>query len=251
MEKIRISAVRYANTYPFIFGLAESKLSSRTIIETDHPAECALKLISGKSDLGLIPVAAIPQIRDPYIVSNYCIGADGNVRTVQLMGNSSLEETETIYLDYRSATSVKLVKVLANRFWKREFKWKNTSEGFDFILERRNEAVVLIGDQCFEFENRYTYNLDLAGEWKKHTGLPFVFACWVANKVLNEDFLIEFNSALAFGVNNIDLVAERFGMGAPVLQDELKKYLTENISFGLDQPKREAMALFLDLQREL
>jgi len=181
MDKIRISAVRYANTYPFIYGLTEKGFDTKAVIETDHPSVCAEKLISGKADLGLVPVAAIPLIKEAYITGDYCIGADGKVRTVQMMSNSSPVDVKRIYLDYRSRTSVNLIRVIARNFWKREPEWINTSNGFDFRAVAKNEAVVLIGDQCFELENSYHNSVDLAEEWKNYTGLPFVFACWVAN----------------------------------------------------------------------
>ena len=89
MDKIRISAVKYANTYPFIYGLIESGFEKRVILETDHPADCAAKLISGRVDIGLIPVAALPMLNKYYIISDYCIGANSNVRTVLLLSNCS------------------------------------------------------------------------------------------------------------------------------------------------------------------
>lgn len=130
MDKIRISAVRYANTYPFIYGLTEKGFDTKAVIETDHPSVCAEKLISGKADLGLVPVAAIPLIKEAYITGDYCIGADGKVRTVQMMSNSSPVDVKRIYLDYRSRTSVNLIRVIARNFWKREPEWINTSNGF-------------------------------------------------------------------------------------------------------------------------
>ena len=196
MDKIRISAVKYANTYPFIYGLTESGFDKRVILETDHPAQCAEKLISGKVDIGLIPVAVLPLLKEYHIISDYCIGANGNVRTVMLLSNCPFEKIETIYLDYRSRSSVNLTKVLAKNSWKKEFTWVNTSTGFDFINIGLNEAVVLIGDQCFEYEKRFRYRIDLAMAWKEFSGLPFVFACWTANKKLGEDFIKEFNNAL-------------------------------------------------------
>ena len=122
MDKIRISAVRYANTYPFIYGLTESGFDKSAIIETDHPSVCAEKIISGRADLGLIPVGAMPEVKQPVVVSDYCIGADGKVRTVQMMSNSHLEDVTRIYLDYRSRTSVRLIKVIAGNFWNRDFE---------------------------------------------------------------------------------------------------------------------------------
>ena len=87
MDKIRISAVKYANTYPFIYGLTESGFEKKVILETDHPSDCAAKLISGRVDIGLIPVAALPMLKEYHIISDYCIGANGNVRTVMLLSN--------------------------------------------------------------------------------------------------------------------------------------------------------------------
>jgi chorismate dehydratase len=251
MEKIRISAVRYANTYPFIYGLTESGFNKKAIIETDHPSECAAKLIEGRADLGLIPVAAIPYLKEYYITGDYCIGADGKVRTVQIMSNSSFDNVKKVFLDYRSRTSVNLVKVIARKFWQRDLLWVDTSEDFDFKSIGNNEAVVLIGDQCFEYENQYLCRIDLAEEWKKYTGLPFVFACWVSNKPLPYEFKEDFNNALSLGVSNIDKVAERFGKSGSITGMELRKYLTENIDFLLDIRKREAMSLFLDYLKEL
>ncbi len=251
MDKIRISAVRYANTYPFIYGLTESGFERTAILETDHPSVCAEKVISGKADLGLVPVGAIPEVEQPVIISDYCIGADGKVRTVQMMSNSQLEDVSRVYLDYRSRTSVRLIKVIAGNFWKKDFEWIATDENFDFAMAERNEAVVLIGDQCFTHENRYLYRWDLAEEWKMNTGLPFVFACWVANKELPDSFVIEFNKALARGVNNLDMVVERFRNCGPINGDELREYLSFNIDFVLDNQKKRAMDLFLDFVKKI
>lgn len=251
MEKIRISAVKYANTYPFIYGLMKSGFDKKVELETDHPADCAAKLINGKADIGLIPVAAIPLLKEYHIISDYCIGANGNVRTVMLLSNCPFDMIETIYLDYRSRSSVNLTKVLAKNFWKKEFKWVNTTKGFNFIKIGMNEAVVLIGDQCFDFENRFRYKIDLAQAWKDFSGLPFVFACWVSNKKLDDDFIMEFNKALISGVKNIDGVVEKFGNKGTITGNALRTYLTENIDYEFNDDKKKALKLFLKLMSEL
>lgn len=251
MDKIRISAVKYANTYPFIFGLKESGFEKKVILETDHPADCAAKLISGMADIGLIPVAALPLLKEYHIISNYCIGANGNVRTVMLLSNCPFDEIETIYLDYRSRSSVNLTKVLAKNSWKKDFKWVNTSKGFDFMNIGLNEAVVLIGDQCFEMGKSFRYRIDLAKAWKDFSGLPFVFACWTANRKFDDDFIKEFNDALMVGVNNIQAVSEYFGKTGNISTDELKDYLTNNIDFNFNDEKEKALELFLELMKKL
>ncbi|HLN21956.1 MAG TPA: menaquinone biosynthesis protein [Bacteroidales bacterium] len=251
MEKIRISAVKYANTYPFIYGFAESGFSSKAVIETDHPSECASKLISGKADIGLIPVGALPFLYESHIISSYCIGADGYVRTVELLSNTPFDDIKTIYLDYRSRTSVNLARVLAKNKWNRKFVWENTSTDFDFTNIRHGEATVLIGDQCFEYENSFSHKFDLAWEWKEFTGLPFVFACWTANRQLDDGFLADFNSALKLGIDNIDKVVENFGNAGVIRGADLKKYLTENIDYEFNDEKKKALNVFLELMSRL
>lgn len=251
MNKIRISAVKYANTYPFLYGLNHSSLKQKAVIETDHPADCALKLIEKRADLGLVPVGALPSIKESYITGSYCIGSSGKVRSVMLLSNNSLNEIESIYLDYRSRTSINLVKVLAKRKWKKEFRWLNTSETFDFTNIRDNEGIVLIGDQCFEYENIFKKKFDLGEEWSEFTGLPFVFACWISNRKLDNNFIREFDEALENGVNNIGKVVEEFGNTGPIRGDALFNYLTFNIDFNLDEVKRKGMDLFLKMMKDL
>lgn len=251
MDKIRISAVKYANTYPFIYGLTESGFNKKAVLETDHPADCAAKLINGKVDIGLIPVAVLPQLKEHHIISEYCIGSNGNVRTVLLLSNCHFEEIETIFLDYRSRSSVSLSKVLAKNFWNREFRWMNTSRGFDFRNIGLKEAVVLIGDQCFEYEKSFRYKIDLAAEWKNFSGLPFVFACWTANRIIENDFIAEFNQALKLGITNIEKVVKKFGRTGTIPGDILQKYLTENIDYDLNDQKKMGLELFLELMKKI
>ena len=157
MEKIRISAVKYANTYPFIYGLTETGFNKRAIIETDHPADCAAKLIKREGRYWAYSGCGHPLLKESHIITNFCLGAYGKVRTVLLLSNTRLENIRTVYLDYRSRSSVELAKILARNKWKREFIWAGTTEDFDFTDIPENEAIVLIGDQCFEFEDKYEY----------------------------------------------------------------------------------------------
>jgi len=250
-EKIRISAVKYANTYPFIYGLTITGFDKKVNLSMDHPADCAAKLIKGEVDIGLIPVAAMPMLKECHIITDYCLGAYGKVRTVMLLSNCHFDEIRNINLDYRSQSSVNLARILARYFWKREFTWINTSEGFDFVNIPSNEGVVLIGDQCFEVTNRYRYTIDLAEEWYKFTGLPFTFACWTANRKLDNKFLEEFNNALAAGVKNLPAVVKMYGQNGIIRGNDLSSYLTKNMHFDLNDDKREAIKLFLDYIRKL
>jgi chorismate dehydratase len=246
-EKIRISAVNFANTYPFIYGLTETGFDRKVILTTDHPAACAANLVSGKVDIGLIPVAALPSLKESHIITDFCLGAYGKVRTVMLLSNCPFNEIKKINLDFRSQSSVNLAKILAKNSWKRKFIWNNTTDGFDFINIPGDEANVLIGDRCFEYENRFRYKTDLAEGWFNFTGLPFAFACWTSNRRLDDKFLKEFNAALATGVNNIPAVVEKYGKTGTIRGNDLFIYLTKNMNFDLNDDKREAIKLYLDL----
>lgn len=246
MDKLRISAIRYANTYPLNYGLRESGIEEFATIDIDHPAECARKLINNEVDIGLVPVAAISDINNARIISNYCIGTNSPVRTVLLVSNEPLGSINTVYLDYRSRSSVALARILAREYWNKSYKWINTSDLFDFKDIPDGSGLVIIGDQCFELEDKYTYRTDLASEWKKMTGLPFVFACWVANKELDIAFINKFNDALKYGINNIGKAIQKYKSYSSMSPEILTDYLTNNIDFDLDEEKKKAMKLFID-----
>lgn len=241
MKKIKISVVSYLNSVPFIYGLENStELINSVILEKDIPSISAQKTINGAVDIGLVPVAIIPELKYSNIVSDYCIGANGNVKSVLLVSEVPLNEITEIYLDYQSRTSIKLVQVLAKKFWEINPVMIPSEEGY--IENIKNTcAGVIIGDRTFNLPSRFRYIYDLAGEWKSYTGLPFVFAAWVANKPLSETFIKAFNKAITYGIQNIDnVIAELSDYNINISQ-----YLNQNISYNLDEIKKQGMNLFL------
>jgi len=249
MSKIKISAVSYTNTLPFIYGIEKSSIINQIELSKDIPSVCAQKLLNNEVDLGLIPVAVLPKLKNYEIISDYCIGASSAVRSVILASHCPLEEIRTIYLDYHSRSSVMLSRILAKHFWKINANWVNSTEGFENRI-RENEAGVIIGDKALVVENNFPFVYDLADEWIKFTDKPFVFAAWVANKKLNEQFVEDFNKALKFGSKNIDrVVKDAHDLNIPQGFD-LKKYLIENIDYDFDSDKLEGMKLFLKYAEE-
>jgi chorismate dehydratase len=246
---IKISAVSYLNTFPFIYGLEKTVDLKNFEIEKDVPAICAEKLIDGRADIGLVPVAVIPLIKTPYIITDYCIGAVGHVKTVLLLSNVPLDKISKIYLDFESRTSVQLVKVLAKNYWKISPQWEKLSPGFDHNFNE-GEAVVLIGDKTFTATAHYRYIYDLASEWHQFTSLPFVFAAWVANKPIDNDFTAKLNSALKFGVENIDETILSFNSLIPEYVDA-KDYFINNISYNFDESKKKGLNRFLGFLEDL
>lgn len=245
-DKIKIAAVSYLNTLPFIWGIEHSGILQKIELQRDYPSQCAASLISGQVDAGLIPVAAIKGLTVYKIFSGFCIGAVTKVRTVELFSNSPLQEIRTIFLDYQSRTSVNLVKILVNNFWKLNVEYQPANEGFSFEKTKMEQAVLVIGDRAFRLENQFKYKYDLAEEWIRFTGLPFVFAAWIAVKPLHPDFISEFNQALKTGIESIDLAVESL-INPVISKQEAKDYLNHNLSYNFDKKKFDGMNLFLSM----
>lgn len=249
MDKTRISIVSYLNSKPFLFGLRNSKINSQLDISLDIPAKIVAKLSYNLADVGLIPVAGLADLEKYEIISDYCIGAVGKVKTVVLVSDVPLNEIETILMDYQSRTSVLLAKVLAKFYWKKGFNWESTCNNFQHKSINGKTAGVLIGDRVFEVEGKFKYSYDLSDEWEKFTGLPFVFAVWAANKKISASFEHTFNEAMKLGLQNIDEVIKQQQKDYPDV--DISNYFTENISFELDDAKHKAMQKFLQLVKKL
>lgn len=216
-------------------------------ISEDIPSECARKLINGEVDLGLIPIATLPKVPNGHIISDYCIGADGPVKTVCIYAERPLAELDGIYLDYQSRTSVALAKLLLKLHWKLFPNLIDSEPGFEQKIKGKMGALV-IGDRAIGLEDQYPYVYDLAREWKRFTGLPFVFAAWVANKPLPDYFTNRLNDSFEFGMAHRQQLADLL---SPSLGGfDLYAYYTKYLSYNLDTRKREAMNLFLQMAEE-
>ncbi|HEY0298782.1 MAG TPA: menaquinone biosynthesis protein [Arachidicoccus sp.] len=250
MEKIKVAAVSYLNTKPLLYGIKrdDALMQQMELIE-DYPAKIGQMLVDGEVDLGLIPVAYIPQMKEWHIVSDYCIGSAGPVESVCLFSDVPVENIEKVLLDYQSFSSVNLCKVLLKNYWKKDVLFEQAPE--NYISEiGGTTAGVIIGDRVFEQKmvaqpKKFIY--DLAEEWTYFTELPFMMAAWIANKELPQAFVEKFNTANKVGLDNIDAVlAEN-----PYTKYDLHTYYTRNISFNITDDKLKAMQLFLKYMQEL
>jgi chorismate dehydratase len=151
-----------------------------------------------------------------------------------------LNNIEKILLDYESRTSVELLKILVKEYWKINPVFKETSGEYQSNISGTTAALI-IGDRALKQRKISAYIYDLGLEWKKFSGLPFVFAAWVSNKKLDEKFVAEFNEANALGLKNIsDVVREN-----ETNIFNLMNYYTRYISFEINEEKKKAMYLFL------
>ncbi|MEK7253228.1 MAG: menaquinone biosynthesis protein [Bacteroidota bacterium] len=247
-QKLKVTAVSYLNTKPFLYGIFKSGFGETIDLKLDIPSECARKLASGEADLGLVPVAIIPELQTPHILSDYCIGATGEVKTVCIFSQCPLEEITHLHLDFHSRTSVELAKILVKNHWQINPRLLPAEPGFEQKITGTTAALI-IGDRAVGMAEKCNYAYDLGEAWLDFTGLPFVFAAWVSNRPLDEAFLEGLNAALKLGVEEIPELM--YILPAPQPGFDLRRYFTENISYELDEEKRRGMNLFLKfLKRE-
>lgn len=238
---IKVGAVSYLNTKPLIYGFEHGHMQDEVKLVIDYPANIAALLENDEIDIGLIPVAAIAELETPEIISDFCIGSDGEVASVCLFSDVPLNEIETVLLDYQSRTSVELLKILMTEHWQVAPKLLKGDKDYEKQISGTTAGLV-IGDRALEQRSKSKYIYDLGLAWKAMTGLPFVYAAWVSNKKLPAGFLADFNKANALGLVSIDIIVEQ---QQNKLYD-LNLYFTQNISYRFDGHKKEGMQLFLN-----
>jgi chorismate dehydratase len=247
LKNIRISAVSYTNTKPFIYGLRHTPIISKIDLSLDTPADCAQKLIDDVVDIGLIPVAAALSLQQWEIVSDYCIGAVGAVNSVFIFSNCDIKAVKRLQLDPQSRSSNNLARVLLKNYWKNNPEFITNADDYGQSADP-DLAFVQIGDRTFGKKEQYPFVYDLSEEWQKFTGLPFVFAAWIANKTIPPGFIEEFNQSLKFGLDHrVELLKE-----LPARNDfDLEDYLMHKLDFRLTEDKKKALYLFLDYIKAL
>lgn len=241
LKKIRVAAVNYLNTKPLLYGIKKSAFINSIELIEEYPSHVAQMLLDGTADVGLIPVAVIPQLKESHIITDYCIGCDGAVASVCIFSDVPMHEITSVYLDYQSRTSVQLAKILLKNHWKSNAQIIE-AKGEEYRREiKGSTGGLVIGDRALEqrLQSRYVY--DLGEAWKAHTGLPFVFAAWVSSKELPADFIKTFSKANGLGFKYLDEVITDNKCSVY----NLKEYYTINIRYKLDEHKFTGLEKFL------
>jgi chorismate dehydratase len=242
LKKIKVGIVNYLNTRPLLYGINNSPVHEAIELVEDYPSNIASYLLESKIDIGLVPVAVLPEMKEYHIYTDYCIGSNGPVASVCLFSDVPIDEVNTVLLDYQSRTSVALLKVLLRDYWKITPRLMNTKSDYRSSIKGTTAGLV-IGDRALEQRKYSRYIYDLGEAWTQHTGLPFVFAAWISRSVLEKDFVRAFNEANKFGVEHINTIIRN---DTDDLFD-LQKYYTNYISYSLDANKRKGLAHFLTL----
>jgi chorismate dehydratase len=229
------------NTKPLLFGLEQGHLNDEVELLLDYPANLVKLLKSNQIDIGLIPVGALPSLGEYQIISDYCIGTEGEVASVAVFSEVPMEEVDTVLLDYQSRTSVMLCKILFEKHWKKKVQFIDAQDESYIENIRGNVAGLVIGDRALKIRARFRFKFDLGLAWKEMTGLPFVFAIWVAKKQINGEFTALLNKDFGLGLSKINsIIKDNDESNYP-----MDMYFRKNISYVLSENKMAGMELFL------
>jgi len=237
----RLAASTYLNSAPLIWSFLHGAKRGTVDFIDAVPARCAQLLSQNEVDAALVPVIEYQRIPGGALVPDVCVGSQEEVLSVVLVSkNTQLEEIRSVALDESSRTSATLVKVIFREFLDREPEWTTCSPNIDEMLDR-NDAALIIGDPGMTFPRTGLKVWDMAGLWRNYTGLGFVFAMWM---VRNEAIDVDFAGARDEGVMKIEEIVDAYKDRIPM---DLKRYLTENIVYRIDESMQRGLQLYFEL----
>ena len=244
--RVRIGAVAYLNAQPLVFALPW--LAPRAEIVVDLPSRLADGLAAGRLDVALIP--SIEYVRQPgsTIVSDACISCDGPVRSVKLYSRVPVGQMRRLALDEGSRTSAVLTRILlAERFGVRPaVEPLPIGSALD---ESAADATMLIGDRgMIAPPGKFEFVWDLGQEWSQWTGLPFVFAAWVARPGAELQGIGRILAAARDeGLRRFAEIARLAAPSVGLPEEECTAYLRDHLEYHLGQRQRQGLKLFYEL----
>ena len=257
MKRLRISAISYLNTAPLMWDFEHAEAGASFDISYTLPSQCAASLREGSADIGIIPAAAYAGIPDLAILPGVAIASQRAVRSILLVSKVPLEEIRTVALDTSSLTSVALTKVLFEKWWGGGRTFTPMAPDIEQML-KTHDAGLVIGDPALKINRSRYLTYDLAEEWIRLTGKPFVFAFWAVrqealrNAPRDLDLATVFQESRDHGLlpSNLDSIAREWGPRLGLSRENIKSYLTENIHYFLDPPCLDGMQLFYQYAQE-
>ncbi|MDA1162465.1 MAG: menaquinone biosynthesis protein [Planctomycetota bacterium] len=243
---VRIGAVSYLNSKPLIEDL--SNLLPEASVSLDYPSRLADQLAAGDLDVALIPSIEYMLRSDYEIISDACVATRGPVLSVKLYSRVDPGAIRTLALDEGSRTSAALARVmLLDRYGVEPDRQPLPIE---MSVQHTNaDAVLLIGDRAMHAPAEEFHTVwDLGAEWTTWTGLPFVFAMWVARRGVAtthvEQMLSESRNR---GVASIPEIARREAATLNISVESAERYLIDNLYFRLTSAERNGLRLFQQL----
>jgi chorismate dehydratase len=214
------------------------------------PSGCADAVARRAADVGIVPSIEYQRIEGVRIIPGMSIASKHDVKSVLLLSKMPLDKVQTVALDESSRTSAALVRILLKKFYARRVDYVPAAPDPDAML-RRADAALLIGDPALAYHGPAEI-YDLAREWRKFTGLPFVFAVWMGHCGANlSAHVAEFAASLDYGLAHVDDIAAEYAPKMNMTPSAVKVYLTRNIDYSLDEENGQGLKLFYKLAHEV
>ena len=263
MAPPRISASSYSNTAPLVWSFLYGQNRGRYELILDNaPARSAELLAAGRVDAALVPVIEYQRIENALIVPQVCVGARERVRSVCLVTKGeNLADVKTVSLDVSSRTSVALTKIIFREFFNTNPEFQSAEPYLDRMLET-SDCALLIGDpalmiadsesskfkvQSSKSEEQFR-KFDLVEIWREFTGFGFVFAMWMTREDKKQNAgKIDFASARDEGLRHLDEIISNYETEISLTHEDFKKYLSENISYSVDDSMQKGLELYFEL----
>src|SRR5207248_5079798 len=244
------------NTAPLMWDFEHTAMGEQFEISYTIPSLCAAALGEGAADIGLIPAVAYLTIPDLVIIPEIAIASRGPVRSILLVSKVPVKQIRSVAADTSSRTSVALCRLLLKK-WLRppgapEPEFRSMEPQLEAMLADC-DAALLIGDSALRVNPADYLVLDLAAEWHRCTGKPFVFAFWaVQEEIASPELAAIFQASKAHGLRseNLDRIAREWASKVGISEPEVKTYLTENICFVLTVENVAGLRLCWNLAAE-
>ena len=258
MRPLRISAISYLNTAPLMWDFEHGEARSGFEISYTLPSACARALQARTADIGIIPAAAYAQVPGLMALPGVAIASRRPVRSILLVSRVPVDKIRTVALDTSSLTSVALTKILFEKWLGGGREFTSMAPNIEEMLAE-HDAGLLIGDPALQIDRSRYFTLDLAEEWIRHTGKPFVFAFWAVRQnalrdaAASPDLASVFQQSRDHGLEpaNLDQIAREWAPRLGLEESAVRAYLTENIYYHLDAACLEGLQLFYRYASEI
>jgi chorismate dehydratase len=260
MPPLRISAISFLNTAPLMWDFEHGErarvLSRYFDLSYTLPSRCAEQLLAGTADIGIIPVAAYTTIPDLVVIPGVSIAAKNSVRSILLISKVPVEKIRNVATDDSSRTSAALVEIYLRKFVGIEPGFTRQKPELEQML-KWHDAALLIGDPALQANTAGYHVYDLAEQWQRWTGRPFVFAFWAVRKAALASLAPEVNLAQVFqqsrdrGIEHIPDIVSKWAAPLRLPEKLVEEYLRDNVDYSLDAENLDGLRLYLRYAAEL
>jgi chorismate dehydratase len=249
----RVGCVSFLNAKPLIEGFRQSAPPG-VQLEFDVPSALLDGLETGRTDIALCPVIDFYRSREPLeIVPVGGIGCHRSTLTVKLCSRTPIDRIRCIHADTDSHTSVALMQIVlheAHGIRPQIVSYDATGDESD-----RPDTVLLIGDKVVRAAPHavpYRYQLDLGEAWAAQTGLPFVFAVWMARRGVDLGPVPRLLEARRVeNARRIDQIVAKHAEAHGWPRDLAQRYLGQLLQYEIGPTQLEAIELFATKAYEL